>query len=63
MGLKGYRLWAMGQLDSTCRAPPRQLLRLQLQLGRRVLPQHEARGGERGEGDGDEGLATVFTFA
>jgi hypothetical protein len=23
MGLKGYRLWATGQLDSTCRAPPR----------------------------------------
>jgi hypothetical protein len=23
MGLKGYRLWAMCQLDSTCRAPPR----------------------------------------
>ena len=22
MGLKGYRLWFMGQLDSTCRAPP-----------------------------------------
>jgi hypothetical protein len=22
MGLKGYGLWAMGQLDSTCRAPP-----------------------------------------
>jgi hypothetical protein len=22
MGLKGYRLWAMRQLDSTCRAPP-----------------------------------------
>jgi hypothetical protein len=22
MGLKGYRLWAMGKLDSTCRAPP-----------------------------------------
>jgi hypothetical protein len=21
MGLKGYRLWVMGQLDSTCRAP------------------------------------------
>jgi hypothetical protein len=21
--LKGYRLWGMGQLDSTCRAPPR----------------------------------------
>ena len=21
MGLKGYRLWDMGQLDSTCRAP------------------------------------------
>jgi hypothetical protein len=26
MGLKGYRLWAMGQLDSTCRAPPRRAL-------------------------------------
>jgi hypothetical protein len=25
MGLKGYRLWAMGQLDSTCRAQPRPL--------------------------------------
>jgi hypothetical protein len=24
MGLKGYRLWATGQLDSTCRAPPRE---------------------------------------
>jgi hypothetical protein len=23
MGLKGYRLWVMSQLDSTCRAPPR----------------------------------------
>ena len=23
MGLKGVRLWVMGQLDSTCRAPPR----------------------------------------
>jgi hypothetical protein len=22
MGLKVYRLWVMGQLDSTCRAPP-----------------------------------------
>jgi hypothetical protein len=22
MGLKGYRLWVMGKLDSTCRAPP-----------------------------------------
>jgi hypothetical protein len=22
IGLKGYRLWATGQLDSTCRAPP-----------------------------------------
>jgi hypothetical protein len=22
MGVKGYRLWAMGQLDSTCRTPP-----------------------------------------
>jgi hypothetical protein len=26
MGLKGYRLWDMGQLDSTCRAPPRGVL-------------------------------------
>jgi hypothetical protein len=23
MGLKGFRLWVMGQLDSTRRAPPR----------------------------------------
>jgi hypothetical protein len=23
MVLKGYRLWVMGQLNSTCRAPPR----------------------------------------
>jgi hypothetical protein len=22
MGLKGYRLWVMGKLDSTCTAPP-----------------------------------------
>jgi hypothetical protein len=22
MGLKGYRLWVTGKLDSTCRAPP-----------------------------------------
>jgi hypothetical protein len=22
MGLKGYKLWVMCQLDSTCRAPP-----------------------------------------
>jgi hypothetical protein len=22
MDFKGYRLWATGQLDSTCRAPP-----------------------------------------
>jgi hypothetical protein len=22
MGLKGYRLWVMGQLDSMCSAPP-----------------------------------------
>jgi hypothetical protein len=22
MVLKGYKLWVMGQLDSTCRAPP-----------------------------------------
>jgi hypothetical protein len=27
MGLKGYGLWAMGQLDSTCSAPHRQLVR------------------------------------
>jgi hypothetical protein len=25
MGLKGYRLWATVQLDSTCRAPPREV--------------------------------------
>jgi hypothetical protein len=25
MALKGYRLWVMVQLDSTCRAPPRVL--------------------------------------
>jgi hypothetical protein len=24
MGLKGYRLWVMGQLDSTCSAPPQE---------------------------------------
>jgi hypothetical protein len=28
MGLKGYRLWVMGQLDSTCRAPPEALAAL-----------------------------------
>jgi hypothetical protein len=26
MGLKGYGLWVMGQLDSMCRAPPQQVL-------------------------------------
>ena len=26
MGLKGYMLWVMGQLDSTCRAPPQVVL-------------------------------------
>jgi hypothetical protein len=25
MGLKGYRLWVMGQLDSICGAPPRRM--------------------------------------
>jgi hypothetical protein len=35
MGLKGYRLWVMGQLDSTCRAPPRE--------HRPGLPQHHRR--------------------
>jgi hypothetical protein len=29
MGLKGYRLWVMGQLDSTCSAPPRDVRPLQ----------------------------------
>jgi hypothetical protein len=29
MGLKGYRLWVMGQLDSTCSAPPRPGLEVQ----------------------------------
>jgi hypothetical protein len=28
MGFKGYRLWAMGQLDSTCSAPPWELRQL-----------------------------------
>jgi hypothetical protein len=28
MGLKGYMFWVMGQLDSTCRAPPLRELRL-----------------------------------
>jgi hypothetical protein len=28
MGLKAYRLWVMGQLDSTCRAQPRRQLAL-----------------------------------
>jgi hypothetical protein len=34
MGLKGYRLWVMGQLDSTSRAPPRahQLMHVRHQL-------------------------------
>jgi hypothetical protein len=32
MGLKGYRLWVMGQLDSTCRAPPRENRRAQQRL-------------------------------
>jgi hypothetical protein len=27
MGLKGFRLWVMGQLDSTCAAPPLVFLR------------------------------------
>jgi hypothetical protein len=40
MGLKGYRLWVMGQLDSTCRAPPRHLRRhLQDVIERRVALQ------------------------
>jgi hypothetical protein len=33
MGLKGYRLWVMGQLDSTYRAPPHQLVPLRQQRG------------------------------
>jgi hypothetical protein len=36
MGLKGYRLWAMGQLDSTCRAPPISSLYFPLRSGRRL---------------------------
>jgi hypothetical protein len=38
MGLKGYRLWVMGQLDSTCSAPPRQE-----HDGERARQHHEAR--------------------
>jgi hypothetical protein len=32
MGSKGYRLWVMGQLDSTCRAPHRVPAPPQVQL-------------------------------
>jgi hypothetical protein len=40
MGLKGYRLWVMGQLDSTCRAPPRSIpfRPLPRRRRRRLLP-------------------------
>jgi hypothetical protein len=42
MGLKAYRLWDMGQLDSTCRAPPRGDLRVDeahnLRVRRRRVP-------------------------
>jgi hypothetical protein len=37
MGLKGYRLWAMGQLDSTCSAP----LRLEHDAGDAVRDEDE----------------------
>jgi hypothetical protein len=42
MGLKGYRLWVMGQLDSTCSAPPRAELRRvhHAHLGEIRLRQH-----------------------
>jgi hypothetical protein len=33
MGLKGYRLWVMGQLDSTCTAPPQRARRGDGHLG------------------------------
>jgi hypothetical protein len=37
MGLKVYRLWVMGQLDSTCRAPPGRLFaRLPFTLPRKL---------------------------
>jgi hypothetical protein len=39
MGLKGYRLWVMGQLDSTCRAPPRRSSRA---LARPAAPRRSA---------------------
>jgi hypothetical protein len=46
MGLKGFSLWAMGQMNSTCRAPPRELaaeraghlgLALQVEFERQTL--------------------------
>jgi hypothetical protein len=44
MGLKGYRLWVMGQLDSTCRALPRRLAR-ELERAQRAEPDATRRRG------------------
>jgi hypothetical protein len=47
MGLKGYRLWVMGQLDSTCSAPPRHLANRDELL--RVTYMYTGHYGKRGE--------------
>jgi hypothetical protein len=52
MGLKGYRLWVMCQLDSTCRAPPQGI--------RRVVPPSRADGGDRA--GNREDTVGVFRF-
>jgi hypothetical protein len=37
MGLKGCRLWVMGQLDSTCRAPPQRRALVQQAVERQAV--------------------------
>jgi hypothetical protein len=49
MGLKGYRLWVVDQLDSTCSAPPRQ------------LPEDDQGGGGEGEAH-PRGVALQVAF-
>jgi hypothetical protein len=46
MGLKGYRLWGMGQLDSTCSAPPGFFIpeiNIAILFSTRSLERHRAR--------------------
>jgi hypothetical protein len=59
MGLKGYRLWDMGQLDSTCRAPPREAVGVGPERRQQERGEHVVAGGrpdgEHSRGDvGDE---------